>query len=329
MGHAGHRTEIYPKTATMTSPLTPPAPQHRLKALKPFIPWLLLLAAGIGWGGSISLTKLAAESGYHPMTLVFWQLLMTVVILGTRQISLRIAVPVSRNHLLFYIVAGALGTALPDFLAYFIAPNLPAGIISIVYALVPMMTFALAIVVRSETFDLRRFAGVILGLAAILILVAPDLGEQPTGKAIWIFLLVLTGFSYAVETVFATFYMPKSDHPLTLLTGMSTAALIMVTPVMLVTDIPFTVQNILGTGEKALITSTIIHIVAYAALLYLIRHTGAIFSSQIAYVVTLSGVFWGIIIFTESHNIWTWISLTIAIAGLALVRARDESTNND
>ena len=313
----------------MTSPITTPASQHRFKALKPFVPWLLLLAAGIGWGGSISLTKIAAESGYHPLTLIFWQLLMTIIILCTWLASQRIRLPVKRGHLIFYTVAGALGTALPDSLAYFIAPNLPAGIISIVYALVPMMTFALAIVVRSEQFDLRRFAGVILGLVSILMLVAPDLGVQPTGQAIWIFLLVLTGFSYAVETVFATFYMPQKDHPFTLLTGMSIAALMMIIPLMLVTDIPFTIHNVLGTGEKALIGSTLIHIVAYAALLYLIRHTGAIFSSQISYVVTLSGVFWGIIIFTESHNMWTWASLIVAIAGLSLVRARDEGTGDD
>ena len=309
----------------MTPPISPPVSQQKSKNYKPLIPWFLLTLAGVGWGGSISLTKIAAEGGYHPMTLVFWQLLMAVIALGTWLIVKRTPLPVKPGHLAFYAIAGVLGTALPDSLAYYIAPNLPAGIIAIVYALVPMMTFALAIVVRSEQFELLRFGGIILGLISVLMLIAPDFTSQPTGSAFWVFLLVITGFSYAVETVFATFYMPKKDNPLTLLTGMSIAALLTIIPVMLIADIPFAIHDQIGTPEHALIASTLIHIAAYAALLYLIRHTGAVFSSQISYVVTLAGVLWGIIIFSESHNMWTWGSLIVAIAGLALVRQNEET----
>lgn len=282
--------------------------------------WLFLIIAGIGWGASVSLTKIAADSGYHPLTLVFWQLVIAIFILFVWLAINRIRLPITPKHLGFYLVAGILGTTLPDSMAYYIAPNLPAGIISIVYALVPTMTFCLAVLFRCEQFELRRFAGVILGFCAILLLIVPGFSVPTSGAAFWIFLLVLTGFCYAAESIFAIFYMPEKDHPLTILTGMTVIALIVIIPVMLISNVSFGVQNFLGKSEYALIASSILHVGCYASYLFLIRHTGAIFASQVAYVVTLSGVLWGILIFSESHNLWTWAALATAIVGLSLVR---------
>ncbi len=296
-----------------------------MKNRNPLINWLFLIIAGAGWGGSISLTKIAADSGYHPITLIFWQLIIAIAILVAWLMANRIRLPTSPKHLIFYTIAGILGTALPDSLAYFIAPHLPAGIISIVYALVPMMTFTLAVILRSERFELTRFVGVLLGLSAILLLVAPAFDLQPTSSPLWVFLLVLACFCYSIESIFAIFYMPAKDHPLTILTGMSIAAIIIILPIMLAAGIPFSIQNFLGKSEWALILSSFIHVGAYAGYLYLIRHTGAIFASQISYVVTLSGVLWGIIIFTESHSLWTWAALATAMVGLGLVRQQQEN----
>lgn len=284
--------------------------------------WIFLIVAGAGWGGSISLTKIAATSGYHPLTLLFWQLALTALILLARLAVTKTALPLNRNHLVFYAFAGTLGTTLPDALAYFIAPNLPAGVISIVYALVPMMTFVLAIAFRCERFELKRLAGVLLGLAAVVLLTAPDINPKEPVVPIWVFLLVMAGLCYAAESIFAIFYMPKNDNPLTLLTGMNIASLVFVVPVMLATDTSFSIHTYFGKPEIALFISTLIHIACYAGYLYLLRHTGAIFASQISYVVTLSGVLWGMIIFRETHNAWVWLALAAAITGLALVNQR-------
>ncbi|HFC05113.1 MAG TPA: DMT family transporter [Rhizobiales bacterium] len=292
---------------------------------KPHVNWLFLIIAGVGWGGSVSLTKIAAASGYHPLTLLFWQLVISIAILLTWLAANHIRLPLSPAHLWFYVMAGILGTALPDGLAYFIAPHLPAGIIAIVYALVPMLTFALAVLFGCEKFEVLRFIGVGLGLMAILLLITPNFNLQTTASPVWILLLVLAGSCYAAESIFAIFFMPANDSPLTLLTGMTIAALSIITPVMLATGIPFAVQNFLGKAEMALIASSFIHVACYATYLHLLRRTGAIFSSQVAYVVTLSGVLWGILIFSETHDFWTWTSLIMAITGLTLVRQRQES----
>ena len=58
---------------------------------------------------------------------------------------------------------------------------------------------------------------------------------------------------------------------------------------------------------------------AYAMFFFTIKTAGPVFASQCAYVVTISGVIWGIIVFSEQHSIWIWISMMVMMIGLVLV----------
>jgi drug/metabolite transporter (DMT)-like permease len=44
-----------------------------------------------------------------------------------------------------------------------------------------------------------------------------------------------------------------------------------------------------------------------------------------AYVVTLSGIVWGIAIFGEQHSLWIWAALAAMMAALILVTPRARS----
>jgi drug/metabolite transporter (DMT)-like permease len=57
---------------------------------------------------------------------------------------------------------------------------------------------------------------------------------------------------------------------------------------------------------------------------YTIKTSGPVFASQCAYVVTISGVIWGIIVFSEQHTVWVWISVIVMLLGLLLVNPDDE-----
>lgn len=56
--------------------------------------------------------------------------------------------------------------------------------------------------------------------------------------------------------------------------------------------------------------------------LYLIQLAGPVFAAQTGYVITLSGVFWGIAIFGEAHSYWVWLALGLILIGFALVTPR-------
>ena len=314
-----------PSSLPTTAPAspTPAASQSRVRLLS------LLLLAGLGWGEAISFTKLATTGGDHPLTLVFWQVVILTVVLGARLVLLRAPLPLSRRYLVFYFIAGLLGTAFPNALGYWAAPHIPAGIIAIVFSLSPLMTFSLGLALGMERWDPIRLGGVLLGLTAIAVLMLPETALPDPAIAPWIAVIVVVALSYATENIYADGAMPADESPLTILLGMSVATLIMVTTLMLVVGIPFTFFRTGALYELALLAASLLHLVAYASLLYLIRHAGPVFASQISYVVTLAGVFWGMLIFSEVPSVWVWAALALALAGLALARPRGHAQPAD
>jgi drug/metabolite transporter (DMT)-like permease len=77
-----------------------------------------------------------------------------------------------------------------------------------------------------------------------------------------------------------------------------------------------------GAVEWSIAGMAVINAVGYGLFIYLITYAGAVFATQVAYLVTISGVAWSIVIFDEHHSIWVWLSLACILTGLTLIRPR-------
>ena len=64
--------------------------------------------------------------------------------------------------------------------------------------------------------------------------------------------------------------------------------------------------------------------IAYTLYVFTVKNSGPVFASQVGYLVTISGVLWGIAIFGEEHSVWVWASLILMMIGLALVSPRNQ-----
>jgi drug/metabolite transporter (DMT)-like permease len=76
--------------------------------------------------------------------------------------------------------------------------------------------------------------------------------------------------------------------------------------------------------EMALIGLGLINAIAYSLFIFLIKRTGPVFASQTGYIVTIGGMFWGILLFNEIYSMWVWCSLLIIILGVVLVAPREK-----
>ncbi|HMB48710.1 MAG TPA: DMT family transporter, partial [Afifellaceae bacterium] len=132
---------------------------------------ILILAAlaGLGscWGATIPLGKIAVSTGHQPMGLIFWQLVITVIVLAAVTAWRRVSLPLTRRTLMQFLVIALLGTLLPNSFSFIAVAHLPAGIMSIVIALVPMFALVIALGLRLEGFSPQRAAGVLLGALAV------------------------------------------------------------------------------------------------------------------------------------------------------------------
>lgn len=283
--------------------------------------WLLLIAAGFTWGATYSLAKIATQSDIHPLALNFWQAVVGLGALLLYTAIRRRRFPLSKEHIEFYLIAGVLGTIIPGVLYFVAARELPAGILAITIATVPMLTLVVSRALGSERLSVARLVGILLGGVGILFILVPDTSLPDASAAPFVILAVFCALCYAIENVYIDFRMPAGEA-LTILCGMLAVAALIMGPIVIAFDVFWWPQWPLGAVEWSIVGMALINAFAYGTFVHLVNTAGPVFASQTAYVVTLSGVGWGMLIFGESHSKWVIAATACMMVGLALVRPR-------
>jgi len=284
--------------------------------------WLLLLLAGMIWGATFSLAKMAAEGGGHPIGINYWQSLVGAGFLVSVCVATRQKLLFTRNSIGFYVVCGLLGSVIPGILFFYAASRVSAGVLAITVATVPLLTFAAAVALRLEKVMFGRVAGVLLGVLSIILLVGPEESLPDPSVVPWVFVALAAAVCYSAENLVIALRMPTSVTPLTVTCGMFIAGAVITTPLVIFTGTFVPLIWPWGTVEWAVVGMAVLSATAYSMFVFLIAHAGPVFASQTAYVVTFSGVFWGVIIFDEQHSMWLWGSLLVMLVALALVTPR-------
>jgi drug/metabolite transporter (DMT)-like permease len=63
-------------------------------------------------------------------------------------------------------------------------------------------------------------------------------------------------------------------------------------------------------------------VAVYTGYVWLVSQAGAVFASQVAYVVTGMGVIWSMLLLTERYSGWVWASLLLILVGMFMVQPR-------
>ena len=285
----------------------------------------LLTVMGIVWGSTIALSKIAVAEGGHPLGLTFWQGAIGGVFLLVICIIRRRPPRLGRRFLTFYVICGILGSVIPASLLFWVAIYLPAGVISIAIACVPLMTYLVAISLRIEQPSALRLAGVGLGLASVALIALPETSLPEAGLAIWVVIAVVACASYALEDIYISLRRPEGTDALAATAGLLLVAALIMVPIVLATGAWVPLAFPFGPLEWSVIFMALSSAVAYSMFLYVISVAGPVFAAQTAYLVTLAGVLWGMALLGERHSIWIWAALVVMLAGLLLVQPRSRN----
>ncbi len=282
------------------------------------LPYLLILVAGILWGGTFSLALIATSDGSHPLVLATWQALVSAVIFIVVCRALKI--PAFRlANLGKYLFIGVVGHIAPNILYYTAAPHLSAGILSITVSTVPLFTYAIMWAMRFERIVIKRAVGLLCGMLAILLLVIPDQGLSSDDVNFWILLVVLCALFYAAENVYISEGVSYETSIFELLCGATVVSLVFLVPATFSLGTGNLFPWVLTSSGWAITGIAVVSVAAYSMFFYTIKTAGPVFASQCAYIVTIAGVLWGIAIFSEEHTVWVWMSVLVIMLGVALV----------
>ncbi|MFT5502495.1 MAG: drug/metabolite transporter (DMT)-like permease [Gammaproteobacteria bacterium] len=275
---------------------------------------------GVLWGLSLSLAKIGVQAGGHPIGMGLWQVCTSASML-LAFLLIRRRIPVVRPDIIrFGVVCGGCGVAFPSIALFWCALYLPAGIVAIAFASLPLFTYLMSVLLGIEKGQNRRLMGVSVGLGAMMLMIVPE-GSLPSPNLTgWVLLALIASVGMSIENTYAGGYRPPNVGSLELsFIRQATAALILF-PLAWYFDSMMPLLEIWGTAQWATTATGLLSGIAFTLLLYVINSAGPIFASQTAYIITLAGVGWGMILFGETHSGYIWVALVLTLIGIALVK---------
>lgn len=284
----------------------------------------LVLIAAI-WALTFPLTKIAVLGGYRNFGIIVWSSTITVVVLGGIVALRRLALPLHPAALLRYGFVAFFGTVFPSAASYTAAEHLPAGVITVCMSMIPLLSLPLAITMGLDRATPGRILGLALGLSGVLLITLPKASLPGSAQAGYVLLALLAVLFYAMEAVGLGRLGRAGLGPIQLLLGASIVAAMVTLPIALITGTFIIPVLPVSKAEVAVVLSGLANTAAYVGFVWLIGRGGAVFASQVAYLVTGFGVLWSMILVGESYSIWIWSALAVIIAGLFLTQPRPKS----
>jgi drug/metabolite transporter (DMT)-like permease len=280
---------------------------------------VLLLFLGTNWGIAFSFAKLGQLGGIPPLGYAMWQSGGAGLVLLTICLFRRALPPVSIHHVRYYLIAASTGQAIPMVNMFVVLKHVPVGVMAVLVTLAPLLTYGMAMLAGMERFSTRRFAGMLLGFGGALLILIPRSSLPSPDMAPWVALALLTPLFFAGSNIYIARARPAGVDSLALGSAMQLATVVFVAPLAAATGGLYMLAPPFAAAELALLA----HIVAasFGALVMfeIIRLAGVVFMSQVAYIVTLNGFFWGWVFFDEHHSPWIWAALVVVLSGVALV----------
>lgn len=290
------------------------------------VPYLLLLFMGLAWGLSISFSKIAVSAGAHPFGLALWQVSVSSSMLLLASCLMARPPRLRGDVLRFGLICGTVGVGFPAIALFWSAKYLPAGIVAIAFASMPLFTYGLSALFGVEPREGRRLLGVVVGLGAISLLVLPEAALPDPSLAGWVFLGLAASLSMALENFYAGGYRPAGQTSLQLSTVRQLGGVVVLAPLAFATTTTVPLFAAWGPAQWAATGAGVLSGLAFTSLLFVIRTSGPVFASQSAYLVTLAGVAWGMVLFDERHSLYIWAALALTLLAILLVRPRAPRT---
>lgn len=187
------------------------------------IPFACLLTGGALIGLSTNLAKYAGEIGVTPLAFLFWSITGAACILLIVTLMRRELPPVSARSFEYYFFAALVSVAGSNLLLFSAIPHVGAGFVTLTISLPPLLTYLGALILRIETFNVMRAAGVATALIGAGVLAIHKFAA-PNASVFWILIALCGPVLLAIGNIYRTLRWPDKASPSALAPGMLIAA---------------------------------------------------------------------------------------------------------
>jgi len=227
------------KQAEAAAPL-PRDDAHMIRAQMNRGDWLILGTLAVIWGGAFFFINVAVHH-VPPLTYVWLRVSIAAAAmwLFLRFKGQPLGLPPKAWGSMFLLAF--LNNALPFSLFGWGQTHIASGLASILNATTPIWGVVVAhFLTDDERLTPRKVAGVALGFGGVAIMIGPSLLSSLGTSALAQLACVSASLSYALAAVWARRFRRQGISPLSVTTGQMTAAAVMMLPVAIIVDRPWT-----------------------------------------------------------------------------------------
>jgi drug/metabolite transporter (DMT)-like permease len=281
--------------------------------------WIAFIALALMWGSSYLWIKIGLGS-LTPLTLIGGRLLFGAATLGIVVAIARPELPRSARMYGHLLVMSIVSVVLPFTLITVGEQSIDSALASILNATVPLGVIIIApFFLPEERIGVSGIAGLAVGFAGVILLVAPDLVNFGDSDLTGELMMLGASLSYACGGVYARRNV-RGLRPMIPALFQVTFAAVIVLGLAAIVDRPW---DTFSPAPEAIVAIVWLGILgsgfAYLCNFFVLQHWGATRTSMVAYVLPVVGIALGAIVLGDPITLNRIAGTALVLAGVALV----------
>jgi drug/metabolite transporter (DMT)-like permease len=286
--------------------------------------WLLLLTLAAIWSGVYVFNQIALDD-LPPLTIALGRVGLAAIVL---QVALRLSgvrLPRDAQTWGAFLMMGALANVVPFALIIWGQTRIESGLAAILNATTPLFTILAArAMTRTEPLTASTLTGVLAGFGGVVVVLGPeallDLGGD-TGRSAAQIAVLAAACSYALASLYGRRF--RGQSPMIPAAGQLTGATVLLLPLSLAVDRPWTMEAPGASSVGAVIGLAVLCSAVAAVLFFrILTRAGATNLGLVTFLIPVGALLLGTTLLHERIDHRQLAGMAVIFSGLVVVDGR-------
>lgn len=285
--------------------------------------WALLIALSVLWGGSFLFNGILVKT-LPPFTIVTARVALAALAL---HLIVRISgntMPWDKRSWAAFFGMGFLNNVIPFSLIVWGQTHIASGLASILNATTPLFAVIVAhLLTTDERMTGNRLVGVLTGFAGVALMIGPSVLTSLGSNLLAQLAVLGAALSYSLAGIFGRRFVRMGMPPLLPAAGQVTASAILMAPLALIVDRPWTLPMPgLETGIALLGLAVLSTAIAYVIFFRILASAGATNLMLVTFLIPVSAILLGALVLGEQLEAKHFAGMALIAVGLAAIDGR-------